>query len=273
MLKKAIKQVVPETMWNLAHSYRVQLRYLMLWQLRKTVSFERSGSIITFVIVDAEDLIQRAQSKKAFYEEQELNSIASYFKVGGVFVDIGANTGQHSVYFAKLCGASKVMLFEPIAITCKILRENIRLNNLDAVADLTHLGFGLSDKPSRASFSIDVRNLGGTELLECTDGGVQTITGDSVLAGRQVDFVKIDTEGSEIKVLRGLERTIAESRPTIFVEVDNRNLREFETFITGIDYQIEQRHKRYPWNENFLIIPRSKTNPAAETGVTTPQSP
>jgi len=258
MLKQAIKQVVPEPMLSFARSRATQLRYFVLWKLRKNVSFERSGSTINFVIVDTKDLIQRAQSKAAFYEEEELNSISSYFRAGGVFVDIGANTGQHSVYFAKLCGASKIILFEPIPITCKILKENIRLNNLDAVADPTHLGFGLSDKPSRANFSIYVSNLGGTELRESTDGDIQTITGDSVLAGQQVDFIKIDTEGFEMKVLSGLARTIAESKPTIFVEVDNHNLREFETFIKEIDYQIEQRHKRYPQNENFLIIPRSK---------------
>jgi FkbM family methyltransferase len=266
MLKHKIKQMMPQSMWSffrskwhLVRRTRAQLRHFVLWKSRKQVSFERSETTINLCIVDPQDLIQRYQSRKGFYEEQELDSIAPFFKTGGVFVDIGANTGQHSIYFAKLRGASKLILFEPVPFTCRIATENIRLNNLEAIADLSNLGFGVSDKSSRANFSIrNIKNLGGAELLEDSNGALQTITGDSVLADQHVDFIKIDTEGFEIKVLKGLERTISESRPTIFVEVDNDNLPAFETFIKETDYKIVQRHKRYPQNENFLIVPQTE---------------
>ena len=54
----------------------------------------------------------------------------------------------------------------------------------------------------------------------------------------QTSGVKIDVEGIEIKVLGGLEQTIARGKPNIFVEVDSANLGSF----------------RYGSQENFMLV-------------------
>jgi FkbM family methyltransferase len=257
MMKQTLKTMLPDPLWNYGRNKYNRVRYWKLWKNRRVVTFDRSGATIALVIVNPTDSIQRVQAGGRFYEEDELAAIASYFLRGGCFVDIGANTGQHAIYFCKVLGASSVVLFEPIPEACKILRENIRLNDMNSVCDLSFLGFGLSDRYSRANFSVHTENLGGTSLHEDESGSIKTITGDSALSDRKVDFIKIDTEGFEIKVLRGLTETIRSSRPTIYVEVDNKNLAEFQEFLSKEGYAIELRHKRYKGNENFLATPRA----------------
>ncbi|MDA9405937.1 hypothetical protein XH80_03940 [Bradyrhizobium sp. CCBAU 45384] len=219
------------------------------------VSFTRGQTEISLLIVNPRDSIQSVQATGAFFEEDELSQVAAYFNQGDVFVDIGANTGQHSIYFLKLLGASKAIVFEPIPLTCRILKENIALNGLSDVCDTSHLGVGLSDRNSAANFTVNTVNLGGTSLQETGAGSIKTVTGDSALAGQRVDFIKIDTEGFEIKVLLGLKQTISDNRPAIFIEVDKDNVADFEDFIEMQRYKIVWQHDRYRHSSNYLIAP------------------
>jgi FkbM family methyltransferase len=152
-------------------------------------------------------------------------------------------------------GAKRIILFEPIRETCDILLENLRINNLNSISDVSHLGIGLGDKASRASFSVDPANLGGTTLQETSSGSIRTETGDSVLSNQHVDFIKIDTEGFEIKVLLGLTETIQRCRPSIYIEVDNKNAHAFVEFVAKSNYRVELRHNHYGHNKNFFILP------------------
>jgi FkbM family methyltransferase len=254
-LAQALKPLIPTPVYNSSKTLYSQRRYSSLWRKRSVVQFVYKSIPISLVIVDPSDLIQEIQASGAFYEEIELEDIAPYFRKGGVFVDVGANTGQHSIYFAKVLGASKIIMFEPIQQTCRLLLENIRLNSLDSISDVANLGIGLGDKPNRATFSVGTTNLGAASLHESATGPIETKAGDSVLREPRIDFIKIDTEGFEIKVLSGLANTIQKHRPTIYVEIDERNKSEFEDFLRKANYRIEKRHKNYPANENFLILP------------------
>jgi FkbM family methyltransferase len=255
-LRSIVKVAVSAALWNTLRNKYNRLRYQLLWQRRKVVSFEKDGKSISLVINDPKDGIQNIQSAGQFYEENELAAISPFFKPGQIFVDIGANTGQHSIYFLRILGASKAILFEPLPETCRILRENIRLNNLNHLCDLTHLGLGLSDRNSNVNFSVDLTNLGRASLQDNMNGPIRTVSGDSVLEGQHVDFIKIDTEGFEMKVLKGLEKTIEKSRPILFIEVDNDNYNEFAEFMNASDYEVAWRYREYAANENFLLKPK-----------------
>ncbi len=58
----------------------------------------------------------------------------------------------------------------------------------------------------------------------------------------------------ELEVFRGAETFIRNHRPKIFVEVDNRNSPGFNEWLAKSGYTIVDRFKRYPSNENFLIV-------------------
>ena len=251
--RKLLRPLKP--LYHSTRNFCNQRRYASLWRKRRVVQFSCGSIPIYLVVVDPNDLIQKVHSKGQLYEAADIEDISPYFRRGGVFVDIGANTGQHSIYFAKVLGASKLILFEPIRQTCQILRENIRLNNLEGITDLSHLGIGLGDKSGRAMFAVEFSNLGGATLFEQSTGSIETKAGDSVLEESRIDFIKIDTEGFEIKVLAGLDNTIRIYRPVIYIEVDRHNDADFERFLHRANYRIEKRHKNYAANENFLVLP------------------
>lgn len=257
-IAKFFKPFVPKPVWDNGrlhfNHYKSRLRFARLWKQKQISSFDYKGQRFFFVIVNRGDVIQKVQAAGAFYEQEELDAIAGFFPPGGVFVDVGANTGQHSIFAARILQARRVVLFEPVLETCRILRENIRLNDLSDVADVSHLGIGLGDEDTKAIYEIPAENLGATRLSPGT-GHVSVRRGDDVLKDQAVDFIKIDTEGYEIKVLRGLDQTIRKFRPTMFVEVDDTNDDAFKALLTDYDYGIKFSYRRYESNENYLIQP------------------
>lgn len=215
------------------------------------VNTEISGKRISFFVRNEADVIQRSHKNGRFYEEEELEIIASNFS-GGVFVDIGTNIGNHTIFAAKILGATKIICVEPNPEAYQILRVNIALNDLSNI--VVHHPVGLSDKKERATAIVYQDNLGGTRFdASSGEGDFQLMTGDDLLDGIHVDFIKIDTEGFEIKALRGLYETISRCQPVIFIEVDQENSDEFMAILPEIKYQIVDHYCRYAGAENYLL--------------------
>lgn len=84
---------------------------------------------------------------------------------------------------------------------------------------------------------------------------LRLVRGDDLLQRRRVDFIKMDVEGMEIRVLHGLAETIARWRPVMFIEVDQGNTNDFEDWVLRNDYVAVRRFRRYPENENYMILP------------------
>ena len=229
------------------------------------VRTEIEGRPVSFFVTTDQDTIMGQNAYGYFYEMEELAIIRRYSNVDAVFLDVGANIGNHTIYFAKILGAREVVCIEPNPEAIKILRINIELNRLQDQVDMAYVGYGLSDRPGRAIIgrTIDM-NLGGTTLEPKDDGTIPLVAGDELLRGRNIDFIKIDVEGMELEVLRGLEQTIASCEPKIFVEVGNANLEPFHEWVQKHAYRIVGRYNRYGDQENFMILPRDKSKSAEE---------
>ena len=211
------------------------------------------GKIVFFLVVDHYDSIQKEHRRGRFYEEEELKMIETQFR-GGIFVDIGGNVGNHTIYAAKFLAADKVIVFEPNAVAYGILKLNVCLNNLEGRCDVHNVG--LSDRVEQASVRAPlVHNLGSTRVASDPHGSVKLIRGDDVLLGEKVSFIKIDVEGHELQVLKGLERTIAQYRPAIFVEVEDPNAEAFHAFLGQQRYRVAATYQRYQSYMNFLVTP------------------
>jgi FkbM family methyltransferase len=224
------------------------------------VCCEIFGKDIRFFVTDKDDVIQKQHWNGKFYESEELMMISKYFSPGGVFVDIGSNVGNHLTYIAKYCAPSQIIPFEPNPPAIKILLANIYLNNLSDIVDAGNLGVGLSNKVARAEAKIAEHNLGGTRLRITSDeGGLRLIRGDDALVGRKISFLKIDVEGMEKEVLEGLQNTIRDWRPFIFVEIDDRNKEYFDNWVQENRYNVVGTFKRHEGNENYMIIPTEKS--------------
>lgn len=215
------------------------------------------GTPIRFFVANPHDVIQSHHSRGEFYEPEELAIIADFFPKGGVYVDIGCNVGNHLVYVCKFLRPMQAIVFEPNPPAIKVLQINIIVNGLERVVDLTYLGVGVSDVSGHARPVVpDENNLGGAYMQPTEEAGsLRLIAGDEALLQRRVDFIKIDVEGMEIRVLAGLAGTIAKWRPSMFIEVDSNNADEFDAWIRRFGYVAARTFSRHPHNKNYMIVP------------------
>ncbi len=154
------------------------------------------------------------------------------FLNGGVLLDVGANVGSVSILLADK--VQRAILFEPNPVAATRARENLAINRLSfEVHELA-----LSD----SSGVVKLEDAGGTSSTNRTVAGFETdsptrlvscVTFDEFLqscdiqAG-SVTFVKIDVEGHENSVLRGMRRFLKEGRPRLvmFEYLQRTNLSE-----------------------------------------------
>lgn len=162
------------------------------------------------------------------YAVAELECFAELFpssKARNVVVlDVGANVGHHSLFFG-LMGASGIA-FEPNPKAASLARAKLNANRLSRWR-LEELA--LSDHEGVMNLYLpDGCNL-GTASLEKRVGArtvqVPVLAGDrcpSIQQLSQVDYIKIDVEGHELSVLRGLSQTLRRHRPVVFFEWNDR---------------------------------------------------
>jgi FkbM family methyltransferase len=225
-----------------------------------------AGKQVHFFVTNEHDEIQYHHVAGRFYETEELAIIAQFFPRGGVFLDIGANIGNHTIYVCNYLAPLQVIVIEPTAVVIPILKINLALNGLLPLVDLSHLGVGLSDAPGRAVAHVPGNNLGGTTLRITKEAeGLPLVRGDDLLMQRRVDFIKMDVEGMEMLALAGLAETIARWRPPMFIEVENDNAGVFREWLDAHRYVTVHTYRRYPSNENYMVVPAAASAADATT--------
>jgi len=128
-------------------------------------------------------------------------------------VDVGAHVGYFTVMFSRLCGPDGfVHAFEPEPSNHRLLCANLLVNDCSNVA--AH-ALALSDTAGTDELFLSPDN-GGDHRLYFGAGrahcSVRTDALDNLLADDRVDFVKIDAQGAEPRILRGMRRLIGRER-------------------------------------------------------------
>jgi FkbM family methyltransferase len=163
---------------------------------------------------------------------------------GDCFIDIGAHVGCFSLLAATLVGTrGRVISFEPEDLNYEQLRENIALNEFNHVRAY-HLGLG-SEREERAFF-VNLDNDGGHALWDVglhqfniksratpLIKKMEVVSLDSILIKEQPEelkLIKIDTEGSELRILQGATDTIIKNKvPYVICEVNRFGLQQMGT--------------------------------------------
>lgn len=180
---------------------------------------------------------------------------------GFEIVDAGANNGSFTVDFAILVGnKGKVYSFEPQRIIYYQLCANTFLNGLDNVycynvaLDQTE-GRSKVQKPDYFSQSnvnfgdvrVDYKLDKQYELVECRR--LDSYKFD------KLKFIKIDTQGYELFILKGAVETIQKHRPFIILEIEEVYLKlwglghsDIENYFKGLDYTLYQLKKGIPFS-------------------------
>ena len=199
--------------------------------------------------------IEREQSRGLFYEAMELEELRKAVKPGAHVVDVGANTGNHTIFFAGPMKAASVLPFEPLPAAAGALRAAVARNGMQNV-DLSRLGVGVADVEGRVKLVFSGRGgLGATSLEPDPAGEISVAPLDSMISGR-VDLLKVDVEGMEMSVLAGSQELIGRWKPLIFIEVANRNTSALMEWLSDADYKVS-RIFTDKGHANYLLSPKA----------------
>ena len=176
------------------------------------------------------------------------------------FVDVGVNLGQTLVRIRSLSADTPYIGFEPNPICVQYARELVRINGFreapivpaglsdsDAVLDLRMNNDDLTDQG--ASVVADFRP-GAAVHHRFPVNVVRFETAERAMGIGPLGVVKIDVEGGEREVLRGLEERIGSDRPAIVLEilpvgraehVDRlERQQDIEAFFKRMDYRMNR---------------------------------
>lgn len=142
----------------------------------------------------------------------------------GVIADVGANIGNHALAFAR--HFNRVISFEPNPEVWPLIERNIAINPW-AKIELRKVGLGdaVADLPIFVNDNHGLSTFLDGELDNAHGLSARIAVGDEELRGVAVDAIKIDVQGFEPNVLRGLRETIIANRPLIWVEISETTLR------------------------------------------------
>ena len=166
-----------------------------------------------------------------------------------IFWDIGANIGAITLPLLKKFNDLEAVLFEPSAEVAGRLIRNIA-NNPELCLRSKILNVALSDSEginnfyvSNEAFNSGVAGLGRSHNRHEFAVGVQTYTGDSLVGSKKYappQLIKIDVEGFELEVFKGLKNTLLQYHPTIIFEHSLYRLRERNQPINSVTSFLEE---------------------------------
>jgi FkbM family methyltransferase len=165
----------------------------------------------TYVLLEQED-----------WFEKEIGFVRGLLEPGMRALDVGANYGCYSVALGRAVGASgAAWLYEPAATTHALLQQTLQENQL---SHANAYRLALSDHAGSA-----VLTTGANSELNSLCGGagpgresvaVATLDGERAAHGiERVDFVKLDAEGEEVRILAGGRGFFSEEDPLVMFEV------------------------------------------------------
>jgi len=223
------------------------------------VAFEGSTSI--FNIDDLKDHIQGGfHAAGRFYEQRQLLAHRDVIPMNCSVIDVGANVGNHTIFYAKYTWAKRIYPFEPNPKARNLLCRNIASNgDFRASIETEQMHLGIGSRTSRLELvRPDLNNLGATQLRP-----IQNESGEAVDCRRLDDlqfeghiaFIKIDVEGMEMDVLDGGDNIISKFRPIISIEISANHEAKFWEWVRSRRYQVISVFADYLHVKTYMAAP------------------
>jgi FkbM family methyltransferase len=155
-------------------------------------------------------------------------------------LDIGALHGGFSLAFALQASNRKALAVDASPIAFARLLYNIKKNDL---SNITPIECAISEKVGNLAMHYEWEHAvaagtnSGNSMID-----VPMTTGDNLCqyVDFQPDVIKIDVEGHEIKVLKGLKETIKKHSPLIFLEVHPKRIEEEGDSISFLEHYFDE---------------------------------
>ena len=169
------------------------------------------------------------------------------------FIDIGANVGVFTLLAAKQMGLNGIVIcYEVNPVTYSSLVKNIERNNLQSL--ILPFNVGLSDSSQLSYVTFQTNHSGVSHLTADKEKGMPVVTStwsdmiflEKVIGNRDV-VIKVDVEGMELGVLRGIKSLIEKIIvKKIIIEIDEENLSRYGS----------TRQELYEFLEELRFIPK-----------------
>lgn len=185
----------------------------------KEFNLVRGGKMAIF----ASDYIGIHINQYGFYDDAELRMVFAFLapvskEIGlGVALDIGANIGNHSIYFSKYF--TSIRSFEPHPRIFDLLLFNSKI-----ASNIIPYNFGLGDEEKDLELNENWENMGSSSIKHNLNADDMKVNirirrlDDINLNADMISFVKIDVEGFEANVIQGGLVTIRKHQPLIVLE-------------------------------------------------------
>jgi len=193
-----------------------------------------------------------------YYENTLIKIIKRIMKPGCIALDIGAHAGSHTLIMADKVGElGHIFAFEPNSINTKYIVENLDINNFknvtiiqQALSNFTGNSTLYTPPSDKFLYNCSLEKNWSKELIVETCVKVTQL--DIFIEENhieKVDFIKIDTEGSDWNVILGAKKTIERFRPYIAFEFDKKiyngdtkKVEELIIFFKNLNYVLYAFH-------------------------------
>jgi FkbM family methyltransferase len=182
---------------------------------------------------------------KELFEAPGNRALARRIAPGSWVVDVGAGFGFFSIRFSRwVSEGGRVIAIEPDTENLSLLRwRTARCRNLEICAAAA------ADRAGTVRFQRNPEQPADHRISQ-TGKEVKAVTVDEIVEASGspiIGLIKIDTQGSEARVLAGASRTLQRCRPNLLIEIDERALRESGSSAADLlqhlcllDYQVFQ---------------------------------
>lgn len=165
-------------------------------------------------------------------DEPEFSILSRMVRNGDWVVDIGANVGFYTKRLAELVGSEgRVLAFEPVPETFALLTSNLTLCGFTnvtlfntAVSEANNLA-GISVPDYSDTSQLNYYQAHVTSLAD-SNFRILTVSLDSIQIPEKVKLIKIDAEGHEHSVLRGMQNILMRDSPILIIEAPHGETRE-----------------------------------------------
>ena len=167
---------------------------------------------------------------------------------GDLFIDIGAHLGRYTLPIAKAVGEKGLVIaVDASGKNYYCLKKNIESNNLHNIIAINVAAWSNDENlkfyPGESSGKGSIRKGSGQEHVEVNGRSLDSLL-EELNREVPVNWIKIDVEGAELEVLKGLNKTLSKNSPKLLIEVFEKNAIEFERYMNTLDY-------------SYYIIPES----------------
>ena len=187
--------------------------------------------------------------------EKELQN-AFKFKKGMNFLDVGAHIGKYTLRASlKIGEEGKVIAVEPDKDNFGLLLKNLKANG---VTNCIPLNIAAYYKDAEIPLFLGVTPAQHSVKEDFGRGShrVQARPLDNVLAEmgiERVDLIKIDVEGAEYEVLKGLENTLINRSPVLVIEIIRKDQAKVIKYLESLGYRTRLLHVFLPFRGGLMF--------------------